>query len=144
MSDATISIPLNQVIFKEGAPASALYLIKRGKVICLKSFQDRLIPVHVAETGDLLGESAMIDGLVYTYSAISESPVELISIPTKDFQEVLKVAPGWLNDLTLTLVERFQKTASLIAQNRILSPKIMSEEEYPSSLEIQYKKLLKS
>lgn len=130
------------VLFREGDDAKNLLLIKNGQVLCLKASKERLIPVFMAKDQDILGESAMIVGAPYTYSAITVSRVEVIIIPSSDFENALFSAPKWLCDLATTMVSRFQSTAGLIAENRVLHPSILSEEEYAPSLEIEYKKLL--
>ena len=142
MSDNIVRLPPKTVIFREGEDASKLYLIKSGEVLCLKASKERLIPVFVAKNQDIIGESAMLSDAPFTYSAITLSQVELIAIPNRDFRKVLDVAPQWLVDLTLTMVSRFQSTSGLVAENRILHPSILGEEEFPPSLEIEYRKLL--
>lgn len=131
-----------QVLFKEGQPAQKLYLVKSGEVVCLKSSKDRLIPVFKARAQDIVGENSMIAGSLYGYSAVALTRVELIEIPTSSFSQVLKEAPDWLVDLTSTMITRFQNTANLIAENRAMHPSIMSEEDFPSSVEVEMKKLL--
>jgi CRP-like cAMP-binding protein len=130
------------VLFREGEDATNLLIIKHGEVLCLKASKDRLIPVFMAKEQDILGESAMIVGAPYTYSAITVGRVEVILVPSDDFEQALSSAPEWLSDLATTMVSRFQSTAGLIAENRVVHPSILSEEEYPPSLEIEYKKLL--
>lgn len=142
MSDNIIRLAPKTVIFREGEDASKLYLVKSGEVLCLKASKERLIPVFVAKNQDIVGESAMLSGAPYTYSAITLGQVELIAIPNRDFRKVLDVAPQWLVDLTLTMVSRFQSTSGLVAENRILHSSIIGEEEFPPSLEIEYRKLL--
>lgn len=137
-----VKLDARKVLFKEGQNAETLYLIKSGEVICLKSSKDRLIPVFHAKAEDIVGESAMIKGSSYGYSAISLGRVELVTIPADNFNKVLKDSPSWLVDLTSTMIGRFQSTANLIADNRTMHPSILSEEEFPSSLEVEFKKLL--
>ena len=141
MSDQTIYKAKN-VLFREGDDASVLMIIKSGEVLCLKASKDRLIPIFLGKDQDILGESAMLDGAPYTYSAIALTQVEVIKIPNVDFRHALAAAPKWIIDLTLTMVSRFQNTAGLIAENRVLHPSIFSEEQFPPSLEIEFKKLL--
>lgn len=141
MSNSTF-FDAKTVLFREGDDASHLMIIKNGEVLCLKASKERLIPVFMAKGQDIIGESAMLSGAPYTYSAIALSRVEVILIPNKDFNQALSSAPEWLTDLTTTMVSRFQSTASLVAENRVLHPSILSEEEFPPSLEIEYKKLL--
>lgn len=130
------------IIFKEGEPATDLYLVKSGKVVCLKSSKDRLIPVFVAKEQDIIGESAMTPNGTYSYSAVTLIASEVVPVPSKDFKSVLKEAPQWLVELTSTMVDRFQNTANVVAENRVLHASILSEEDFPSSLEIELKKLL--
>jgi CRP-like cAMP-binding protein len=141
MSNSTFFAP-KTVLFREGDDATNLMIIKSGEVVCLKSSKERLIPVFLAKGQDIIGESAMLSGAPYTYSAIAISRVEVISIPSKDFNQALGAAPQWITDLTTTMVSRFQSTASLVAENRVLHPSILSEEEFTPSLEIEYKKIL--
>jgi len=130
------------VLFREGEEATNLMIIKKGQVLCLKASKDRLIPVFLANEQDIIGESAMLGGAPHTYSAIALSKVDAISMQSDDFRQALSSAPEWITDLTTTMIARFQKSASLVAENRVLHPSIMSEEDFPPSLEIQYKKLL--
>jgi CRP/FNR family cyclic AMP-dependent transcriptional regulator len=136
------SVMTHTVIFKEGQPANELFIIKRGTVVCLKSSKDRLIPVFMAKEQDIIGENAMDKNGLYSYSAISITTAELIPVPASDFVSVLKEAPSWLVDLNKTMLERFESTANVIAENRIVHPSIMSEEDFSSSLEVEFKKLL--
>ncbi len=122
MSNSTFFAP-KTLLFREGDDATNLMIIKSGEVVCLKSSKERLIPVFLAKGQDIIGESAMLSGAPYTYSAIA-------------------LSPEWITDLTTTMVSRFQSTASLVAENRVLHPSILSEEEFTPSLEIEYKKIL--
>lgn len=141
MSDSTFFDP-KSVLFREGDDASQMMIVKSGQVLCLKASKERLIPVFVANGQDIIGESAMLSGAPYTYSAIALTRVEVMSVPSKNFTDALDAGPEWLTDLTLTMISRFQSTAGLVAENRVLHPSILSEEEFPPSLEIEYKKLL--
>lgn len=130
------------IIFKEGEPATDLFLLKSGKVVCLKSSKDRLIPVFVATDQDIIGEGAMMSNGVYSYSAVSLSLCEVVPVPADDFKSVIEQAPQWLVELTSTMIERFQNTANVITENRVFHKTIMSEEDFTSSLEIELKKIL--
>jgi CRP-like cAMP-binding protein len=141
MSDTTNFNP-HMVIFREGDEAKELMIIKSGEVLCLKASKERLIPVFLGRAQDIVGESAMLDGAPYTYSAIALTNVEVIKVPNQDFRQAFEAAPQWLIDLTLTMVSRFQQTAGLVAENRVIHPSILSEEDFPSSREIEFKKLL--
>lgn len=132
----------HSVLFREGDPAEKLFIIKTGQVLCLKSSKERLIPVFLAKGQDIIGESAMLSDAPYTYSAIALSQVEIESVENSKFRDILSEAPQWLHDLTITMIARFQSTAGLVAENRVMSASILSEEDFPPALEIEFKKLL--
>jgi CRP/FNR family transcriptional regulator, cyclic AMP receptor protein len=132
----------HEVLFKEGDVARSLYIVKRGTVLCLKRSKDRLIPVFRAEAGDVVGENAILGGNPYGYSAVTITSAELIEIGSASFNEILKKSPDWLVGLTATMVQRFEKTANLVAENRIFNESILSEEEFSSSVENTFKKML--
>lgn len=140
--ESRVSKGTYEVIFREGELAQSLYIVKRGQVICVKRSKDRLIPIFRAEAGDIIGENAILNTSPYGYSAVSLTGVELMQIPSSNFKEILQKSPAWLMDLTATMVQRFENTANLVAENRVFHPSILSEEEFPSSLEIQMKKML--
>lgn len=132
----------HEVVFKEGETAKALYIIKRGTVVCLKHSKDRLIPVFRAEAGDVVGENAILGDKPYGYSAVTLTTAELIEITTVNFTQILKKSPDWLRGLTATMVQRFEHTANLVAENRVFNESILSEEEFSSSVENRFKKML--
>lgn len=137
-----IRVEPSSVLFKEGDLALNLYIVKSGEVACLKSYNDRLIPVFVAREGDIIGENAILNNTPNAYSAISLKPSELISIPAENFLTIMKEAPEWLSDLSTTMVKRFEATASLVAENRVIHSSILSEEDFTSAMEVEFKKLL--
>lgn len=140
--ESLISKGSHEVLFREGELAQSLYIIKRGEILCLKRSKDRLIPVFRAEAGDIIGENAIITTGAYGYSAITLTTTELLEIPSQSFKQIMAKAPSWLMDLTGTMVQRFENTANLIAENRVFNDSILSEEDFPSSLEVEFKKLL--
>ncbi len=137
-----LSFDVRSLIFKEGDFASKLYIVKSGEVLCLKSSKDRLIPVFLAKEGDILGESAMVENLDYTYTAVSMKPTELMEVAASNFKEIFSKSPQWLTELTTTMISRFQNTSILVAENRMIHPSIISEEIYNSQTENEFKKLL--
>ncbi len=131
-----------KLIFKEGETATKLYMVKSGEVICLKQSKDRLVPIFTAKENDIIGENAMVSGSNYSYSAVTNSMVELIEIPASHFSTVFREAPEWLVELTTTMLNRFQHTANLIAENRIIHPSLVQEDKFTSEFEIECKKML--
>ena len=130
------------VVFKEGSKANKLFIVRTGEVLCLKFSNDRLIPIFLAKEGDIIGESAILEDVVHTYSAICMGPVELIEVSSSSFKQVMSKAPDWIHDLMATMIIRFQEIGNLISENRIVHSKIISDDYYNPKLENEFKKLL--
>jgi CRP-like cAMP-binding protein len=137
-----MNISTNTVLFREGEVANKMFIIKRGQIICLKKINDRLIPVHVAQENDFIGEAALIPGELHSYSAICQSDAELTEVPADMFLKFFDGAPSWLSRLYKTMLGRYQTTIELLASNRILNHDIIAEDKYPPSVEVEYKKIL--
>jgi CRP-like cAMP-binding protein len=142
MGNSLNSFEQSAVIFKEGDTAKKLFIIKTGEVLCLKNFKGKLTPIFKAGKGDIVGESAMIEGAPFTYSAIALTSVEAVVLDAQDMHEVLKMSPGWLSNLTSTMVTRFNNTANLIAANRVHHASIIGEDEFTPAKEMEFKKIL--
>lgn len=139
---AKISYGARKSLFKEGAKATKLFMVKSGEVLCLKFSKDRLIPVFLAKEGDIVGENVIVDESFYSYSAVTLTPVDLIEIPQENLKKVMDDSPSWLQDLVAIMVSRFQSTANLIAENRVIHPLILEEDKFSSTTEVELKKLL--
>jgi CRP-like cAMP-binding protein len=136
-----------QVLFKEGQPANTVYVVKSGEVLCLKQSQGRLIPVFKACAGDTVGEQAMLEGETYNYYAVTLTYCELETTGTSKFTADFKKSAAWLRELVKTMVDRFEHTADLVSENRIISTDILSasvytEEVFTPQMENELKKLL--
>lgn len=131
-----------KVLFKEGDPANEMLLIKSGNILCLKKSKDRLIPILIAKEQDIVGESAMLEDKTYQYSAIALGHVETISIDQKQFVDAFKNSPQWIKQLSELMVSRFSGTSAMIADNRVMSPLILSDEEFTAEIEVELKKLI--
>jgi CRP-like cAMP-binding protein len=101
-----------------------------------------LIPIFLAKEGDIIGESAILENVAHTYSAICMGPVDLIEVSSFSFKQVMTKAPDWIHDLMTTMLVRFQDIGNLISENRIVHSTIISEDDYNPKLENEFKKLL--
>ncbi len=142
MQLASSPVIKHKLIFKEGSPATKLYMVKSGEVICMKKSNDRLVPIFTAKENDIIGENTLVAGTKYSYSAITSSAADLIEIPSSHFSKLFSEAPEWLVQLTSTMVDRFQHTANLIAENRVISDQLVDEAYFTPAVEVEFKKLI--
>ncbi len=141
--DNKITLKAKELIFREGEEATRLYLVESGEVMCLKASKDRLMPIFIARAGDIVGENAMLDGSTYSYAAIANQYSTVIPILSCNLKQVLDQGPMWLRELASVMISRFHNTANLIAENRVVHSSIVAEEDFPSSLEVEFKKIIK-
>lgn len=132
----------DQIIFKEGDKAQKLYILKSGKIICLKKSKDRLVPINSVSDKSLVGEEALILGEPHSYSAIALEETAVIEIPAKTISAVIKVAPPWLGGLLKTLSDRINETSSVISEHRIIHHDLSGGQELTPQEENRLKKLL--
>jgi CRP-like cAMP-binding protein len=137
-----VSFAEKTIIFKEGTEASNLYVVTAGEVICLKASKDRLIPIFVAKSGDIIGESAMIEGVLYTFSAVALTNVQVLQIPSYNFKRIFSESPKWLIELTLSMIQRYQDTSQLLAENKVTSSPFQQNADFTPEMEVEFKKIL--
>lgn len=142
MEVGVFSFAAKTVLFKEGTPAEKLYRITSGEVLCVKLVKDRLIPVMLAKKGDCIGESALVNGGKYSYSAITLGFTETDPVSSDVYQKEFKASPTWMGKLLRTMALRFDHTASLVAENRIIHPSVFDESQFTAAFENELKKLI--
>ncbi len=132
----------DQILFKEGDKPQKLYILKSGKILCLKRSKDRLVPINFVSDKSLVGEEALVLGEPHSYSAIAMEEAAVIEIPGKTIAAVIKVAPPWLSGLLKTLSVRINETSSVISEHRINHLDLSGGQELTPQEENRFKKLL--
>ncbi|HEY6023919.1 MAG TPA: cyclic nucleotide-binding domain-containing protein [Pseudolabrys sp.] len=93
-----------ETIFKEGDPASELYVIQSGQVDI--QLGNRLLDTLGAN--DLFGEMALIDSAPRSATAIARTDVALVPISRKDFLALVSRAPTFALDIMGMLTRRLR------------------------------------
>jgi len=97
-----------EVIFREGAYPSGIFYIKSGKVKKYKVAKDGGEQIiYVANTGELLGYHAILEGDRYPDSAAALEDSRIAFIPREDFAEALKQSGVLSTRLLKTLSHEF-------------------------------------
>jgi CRP/FNR family cyclic AMP-dependent transcriptional regulator len=80
-----------KVLFNGGDKAETLYMLKRGKVLLEVDISEIIsISLGSVKTGFTFGWSALISDSAYTSGAICSEPCEVLTVPGKEFQDLLK------------------------------------------------------
>lgn len=107
-----VSYENNEVIFEEGAPGDAAYLITKGSVEIRKGTKSSN-PQTLAHLGvnDIFGEMALFDSAPRMAEAIARSPVELVAITHDEFHRRLSSVDPVIRSITTYLVSRVRNMA---------------------------------
>jgi CRP-like cAMP-binding protein len=84
-----LSLGEGSAVAKEGDPGDDFYVIAAGQA---KVVRGRKTIAHLMP-GDFFGEIALLDGGPRTASVVAETPIELLALNRKPFQQILERDP---------------------------------------------------
>ena len=101
-----ISLKKNEVLFNEGDPGDALYLIRSGWVkIVNEGTEDGEVVLNHIGPGGIIGEMAMIDKEPRSSGVVAISEVEMLKLMSDDFLSLLNEQPM----MTLPIIRSVSK-----------------------------------
>lgn len=108
----TLRYTKNQVIFEEGMPGDAAYLITNGKVEIRKGMKtsNPQTLAHLS-TNDIFGEMALFDNAPRMAEAIARTSVELVAINHDEFHRRLNSIDPVMKAISVYLVSRVRHMA---------------------------------
>jgi uncharacterized membrane protein len=106
---------VGQIIFREGDPPLAMYVIRSGKIaISVWTIENEELVVSVLGEGDFFGETSLLDGSHRTATAKAIEAVELIEIGIDDFFKLLRLKPDVAISIMAVMARRLRTTNELI------------------------------
>ena len=105
-----------QMIFEEGKPGGAAYIVQKGQVEIYKVIDGREVILGHVEPGGLFGEMALIDNEPRMASARAASRVLLISITRSQLDARLKKGDGFINALLRIMMTNYRTMARRLAE----------------------------
>jgi uncharacterized membrane protein len=129
----TITRNTGQIIFREGDPALAMYVIRSGRVaISVWTMENEELVFAVLSEGDFFGETSLLDGSHRTATAKAVEAAELIEIGADDFFKLLRLKPDIAISIMGVMARRLRATNELI--QRRASRNVNQEVEMHSTL----------
>jgi len=136
-----ISLKSETVIFNEGDPGNAMYIVLEGEILIYQGdkFLASMLP------GTFFGEMSLIESRPRTAGARALVPSVLLEINEPQFQEYFATQPKALMAIMKTLSARSRKISTELASSP--APKTKSNEDDPSqnvipSLDEHYREVL--
>ena len=112
-----------EVIFREGEPADRIYFVYLGRVKIVKAVGTRDVIIELLGPGEPVGAVAAFERKAFPATAITLEPSSLLSIPEREFFQILAQRP----DMTRTLLAGL--TLRLMMLNKRLADMTGSAEE---------------
>lgn len=92
-----------EVLFKEGDPSDAMYVIKTGKLAIVRPKGDGEIVLAEKKAGEMLGEMAFFDNKPRSATAKAVTECVLIRLPFSSLNAQFKTFPEWLKAMVKTV-----------------------------------------
>lgn len=105
-----LSFADGEVIFREGAPSDAAFLLMSGAVHIVTGFRSpRQKTIAVLGTGEYFGEMGAIDDCPRSATAVAKGAVECVSVTPDEFMRTLVEKPQEAIHLLKVLFERLRQ-----------------------------------
>ena len=103
-----------EILFREGDPSEAMYVIKSGKIAITKAKGASEIVLAELGPGDMLGEMAFFDNRPRSAGARAVVDAVLIELPFKALNAQFKTFPEWLKAIMRTVNNHLRAANSKI------------------------------
>ena len=92
-----------EILFREGDPSEAMYVLKSGKIAITKSKGSSEIVLAELAAGDMLGEMGFFDNRPRSAGAKAMIDSVVIELPFKALNAQFKTFPEWLKAIVRTV-----------------------------------------
>ena len=106
------------VLFRQGEPGEALYVVVRGRVeICVQRHDGQRVVVETAEAGEFFGEISLLDAGPRTATATCSEETEMLVVDRGDLDHLFRLKPAAAMDLLAATGKRLRETSRLLRQS---------------------------
>lgn len=89
-----IRVKMNEILFQQGDPGNALYLITGGKINIVNGTGRGQKVIATLDAGHSFGEMALLNKDFRTATAIAAEDSELLKIEKEQFDALMEISPG--------------------------------------------------
>ena len=101
--------PAGAILFREGDPGDAMYVIQAGSVEIRRMIGDQERVLAVLPAGEFLGEMALLNGRPRTATAVIREPSRLLVIDSRTFEAMLRSRVEIAVRMIRTLAARLER-----------------------------------
>ncbi len=106
-----------QVLFAEGDQCRNMYVISKGEISLTKEKNGHTVEIAVLNSGEFLGEMALLTNSARTCTATAKSEVSLLIYDEDEFRELISKNNGVALRIIEGLAQRLENTT-----NKLLDP----------------------
>ena len=114
---AEVRISEGEELFAEGDPGDRAYVIQEGQIEILKQSSGRDVLLVVRETGEVIGEMALLEEAPRMATARARSDSTLCTIDKEHFDSLLRTSVSAAYAMFGTLLERTRGTQAMLRQS---------------------------
>ena len=115
LSGQRINYEAGDVIFRQGEPSEALYIILEGSVDIIREQAAGKVRITQIAEGNMIGETGVLGGENRTTSAEAAEPVTVLQIDRHAFNEVAREVPQVSFAIARELARRLEVMNELLA-----------------------------
>ena len=104
-----------EVIFREGEPADRIHFVSTGRVKIVKSAGNRDIIIEILGPGEPVGAVAAFERRAFPATAIAVEPSGIVSLPEREFFQLLEGRPEMIRSLLGGLTMRLMMVNKRLA-----------------------------
>ncbi|MDF1791651.1 MAG: cyclic nucleotide-binding domain-containing protein [Thalassobaculaceae bacterium] len=104
---------IQEVLFKEGDPATSLFIIEDGEVEVYQTSGARTVSLSRLGPGEVVGEQALIDRATHSRGARAITPVIALEIPPDQLKAVLENSHTLARLLLQHMARKLDQTADI-------------------------------
>ena len=132
------SYDAEKIIFAEGEPGEAAFIIDQGEVELSAMKNDKHVVFVRLSKGDIFGEMALIDNQLRSATAIAKTPVKLIVIHRKYIREKIDLSDKLVAMTLKVVLERYREMRSRL-EHVLSGNKLEQDKMYFNHHEKEYK-----
>lgn len=112
-----VQLPSGQVLFTEGSTGDRAYVIKQGQLEILKASGDRNVLLALRQSGEVIGEMALLESAPRFATVRARTDCTLIEIEHHHLDQLLDTSPSAAKAMLYTITARLRSTEMIIRQS---------------------------
>ncbi|GMO27073.1 MAG: hypothetical protein Ta2F_02670 [Termitinemataceae bacterium] len=120
--------PKGAMLFAEGECGNELFVIREGVVRITKITDSQEKEISILQTGDIMGEMSLIEGLPRSTSAIAIEDCDVLAVEQDDFPQLIKSDPAVAMRIGTALSDRIWITHSKIINSGLTKTPLLETE----------------